>query len=114
MKRYRVVITLEAEYDMLEIYKYVKKNDSIGRATSLLEKLEETCLSLDKIPLRGHIPPEVEDFGITEFLEIHHKPYRVMYQVGKKTVYIHGVFDGRRDMQKLLQERLLRESWNMY
>ena len=37
------------------------------------------------------------------------KPYRIVYQVGKKTVYIHCVFDGRRDMQKLLQERLLRE-----
>ncbi len=39
------------------------------------------------------------------------KPYRIVYQVGKKTVYIHCVFDGRRDMpaEGGLQERLLRE-----
>ncbi len=52
-------------------------------------------------------------FGTTDFLEIHFKPYRIVYQVGKKTVYMHGVLDGRRDMpaEGGLQERPLRETY---
>ena len=58
---------------------------------------------------RGHVPPELSLLGIDDFLELTYKPYRIIYQVIEKVVFIHCVLDGRRDMQKLLQERLMRE-----
>ncbi len=57
----------DAEEDILEIYKYASRNDSIQRAENLYQKLEETCLSLTEFPNRGHIPPELERIGVFNF-----------------------------------------------
>ncbi len=98
----------EAEDDLFDIYGYILNNDSPAHAEYVLLKLQEACVSLDEMPERGHIPPELERIGITEFKEIHFKPYRIIYEIEKKTVFIHCILDGRRDVQDLLERRLLR------
>ena len=108
MKQYQVLITREAEWDLLDIYNYMARHYSGEKAFSILKRLEEVCLSLTELPLRGHIPPELERIGIFTYREINHKPYRIIYQIVNDEVYIHCVLDGRRDMQTLLQQRLLR------
>ena len=45
--------------------------------------------------------------GIREFREILFKPYRNIYRVERRTVYIYLIADGRRDMQTLLSRRML-------
>jgi len=98
----------EAEDDLFDICGYILNNDSPAHAEYVLLKLQEACVSLDEMPERGHTPPELERIGITEFKEIHFKPYRVIYEIEKKTVFIHCILDGRRDVQDLLERRLLR------
>ncbi len=98
----------EAEEDLFEIYKYVYLNDSEEKAEELYRKLYEKSIQLEKYPERGHIPPELDLLDITDFLEIHHKSYRIIYRIIDKKVFVHCILDGRRDLQKLLQERLLR------
>ena len=61
-----------------------------------------------EFPIRGHLPPELERIGVLDYKEIHYKPYRIIYQIIESTVYVHCVLDGRRDLQQLLEERLLR------
>ncbi len=107
--KYKVNLTQSAEDDLFEIYKYVYLNDSEDKAEKLHEKLFEKCKALQEYPLRGHVPPELKLIGIDDFLEITLKPYRIIYQVIDKEIFVHCILDGRRDMQKLLQERLLRE-----
>jgi toxin ParE1/3/4 len=108
MKKYDVQLDVDAEEDLFEIYKYVALNDSVERADHLYRDLMSACYSLITLPLRGHIPPELQDIGVSEFREIRFKPYRIFYSIDHSTVTVHSVFDGRRDMQSLLQERLLR------
>ncbi len=108
--KYQVHIVTEAEEDLFGIHHFVALNDSPERADKLLAKLEETCLSLSKLPNRGHIPPELQRVAIHDYLEIHYKAYRIIYQITAKSVFIHGILDGRRDLEELLQERLLRHS----
>ena len=105
---YAVNILIDAEHDLVDIYEYVAINDSPDQAIELLGNLKTLCLSLENNPNRGHIPPELAHVSVLAFLEVHYKPYRVIYQVLENFVYIHAVLDGRRDMQTLLQERLLR------
>ncbi len=105
--KYQVFLTNEAEEDIMDIYNYVSTHDLPGRADKLF-KLKDTCLSLNKFPERGHNPPELERINVFDFLEIHYKPYRIIYQIRDHEVYIHCVIDGRRDLQELLQRRLLR------
>lgn len=105
---YQVHIISDAQEDIYEIYQYVANHDSPAQAEKLLNKLEETCLSLSKFPNRGHIPQELKRVAVSDYLEIHYKPYRIIYQIRSKRVYVHCVLDGRRDLEELLRERLLR------
>lgn len=108
MKRYRVRVIEDAEHDLIDLYTYVAANDSVEKAEYVLEQLQSLCLSLDKLATRGHIPPELGRIGVTTYRQVHFKPYRVIYQISGQDVYIHCVLDGRRDMQSLLERRLLR------
>lgn len=107
--KYKVNLTFSAEEDLFEIYQYEFFNDSVENAEKLYSTLREKCIALQVYPNRGHIPSELSFLGIDDFLEITYKPYRIIYQIIKKVVFIHCILDGRRDMQKILQERLMRE-----
>jgi toxin ParE1/3/4 len=108
VKRYRVRLTEDAERDLIDIYHYVAHHDSEEKAAYLLDQLETLCSRLAELPRRGHVPPELDRIGVTAFREVHFKPYRVVYEVIGQDVFIYGIFDGRRDMQSLLQRRLIR------
>jgi len=45
--------------------------------------------------------------AVHEYREIFFKPYRIIYRVVDKNLYVMLIADGRRDMQTLLQRRLL-------
>jgi toxin ParE1/3/4 len=106
--KYRVIIDPQAKEDMREIFFYVLINDSLDVANKLLDKLEETCNKLEKYSERGHIPEELRNSGIKRYLEIHYKPYRIIYEIKKNIIYIHSVLDGRRNIQEILSNRILR------
>ena len=42
-----------------------------------------------------------------EYREIFFKPYRIIYRIQAKRVYVYLIVDGRRDMRTLLSRRLL-------
>lgn len=106
--KYKVIIDPQAAKDLREIFTYVLLNDNIDSSFKLLNTLEETCYKLEKFPHRGHIPLELKQTGIKRYLEIHYKPYRIIYEIDNNLVYIHAVLDGRRNIEELLSERLLR------
>jgi toxin ParE1/3/4 len=106
--KYVLRLTEEAENDLLDIHAYVAANDSPNKADELLDKLEEKCLSLENLPTRGHVPPELVPTGARQYLEVHLKPYRILYEVVGRHVCILAVWDGRRDVAALLERRLLR------
>ena len=106
--KHAIHLIKDAESDLIDIYRYVAQNDSVENADRLLDNLEQTIMELETMPLRGHFPPELERIGVLEFREVFFKPYRIIYQVIKSNVYVHCVLDGRRDLQDLLQQRVLR------
>ena len=108
MKKHEVRFDIDAEDDFFEIYRYVAMTDSIGQVDELFESLKRSCYSLRTSPLRGNIPPELQDVGVSQFREIRFKPYRIIYSIEQAIVTVHCILDGRRDMQTLLQERFMR------
>lgn len=106
--KFKVQIDPQAKQDLKEIFIYVAVNDSFDSADKLLAALEKTCYKLEEFPERGHIPPELRPTGIKRYIEIHYKPYRIIYEISNNIIYIHTVLDGRRNMQEILSDRLLR------
>jgi len=106
--KFEIVIIAAAKSDLREIFHYVELNDSFERADMLVDGVERAIAALAEMPQRGHYPPELDRIGNREFREIHFKPYRIIYSIRENEVIIHCVLDGRRDMQTLLQQRLLR------
>ena len=105
---YQVLLLPEAEEDIFEIYKHILINDTPSKADYVFNKIEEACQSLIDLPDRGHIPPELKRVGIISYKEIHFKPYRIIYETEGRKIYIHAVLDERRELQELLENRLLR------
>jgi toxin ParE1/3/4 len=105
---YRVVITEEAQHDIADIYRYIAATGSVERAEAVLRGLHVTCRGLSRLPGRGNLSKELRDLGTTEFRETHDGPFRVIYRLFDRRVSVYCVFDGRRDVQSLLQRRLLR------
>lgn len=107
-RRHSVLLTEGAKADLQDIYRYIASQESVARADAILRNLEDAGASLAQLPERGNIPKELRALGISEFRETHVAPYRIIYRILAQRVFIHCVLDGRRDMQSLLQRRLLR------
>ena len=102
-----VQLTDDATRDLEEICDYIDRHDEPDRADYVLEQIEKAFSSLAEYPERGNYPMELLDIGIREYREIFSKPYRIIYRVIENNVYVVLIADGRRDMQTLLQRRLL-------
>lgn len=105
--RYEVLLTEGAERDLEEIYDYIAEFDSPEKAHYVLNRLLEVAESLATFPGRGAHPRELRALGIREYRQTFFQPYRVIYRVMGKQVFIYLIADGRRDMQSLLSRRLL-------
>ncbi len=106
--KYDVYLTAAAEDDIFDICLYVHFNDSPDNANLLFNRLKETCTTIMRLSERGHVPPELERINIRDYKEIHYKPYRIIYTIAEAKVFIHCIFDGRRDLQDILEKRILR------
>jgi toxin ParE1/3/4 len=104
---FTVLLTHAAARDLDELYAYIARHDAPRKADYVLEQIEKTLSELSAFPERGAYPKELLELGIREYRELFFKPYRLIYRVLDKNVYVLLIADGRRDMQSLLQRRLL-------
>lgn len=106
-QRYQVLLTESAEQDLEDIVDYIALHDSALHAERVLDHLLKASDSLADVPERGSQPRELLRLGIREYRQTSFKPYRMIYRIIGKTVYIYLIADGRRNMQALLERRLL-------
>jgi len=105
--KYKVLLTRDAESDLASVFDYIAEHGSVENALYVLDQLEQAVSSLSGLPERGNYRKELAALGIRDYREVFFKPYRIIYRVGGKLVYLFLFSDGRRDMQTLLQRRLL-------
>lgn len=104
---FQVFLTEDAAHDLETLFDYIAQHDAPEKAAYVLDEVEKVLVSLAQHPERGAYPKELLSVGLREYREVFFKPYRVIYRVMAKNVYVMVVADGRRDMQSLLQRRLL-------
>lgn len=107
MSDFRVVLTESAEQDLEELVDYLLQDGSSAAAARLLQQVRGKIASLESFPERGAHPKELAELGILVFRQLNFGPYRMIYRVQGKTVYLTLIADGGRDMIALLQRRLL-------
>ena len=103
---YEIEFTYWAESDLDEIAMYIAENDDISKAVRVYLKLKEKILNLNESPKRGRIVPELKRIKVMDYREIIVNPYRIIYRVEDKTVTIFAVFDGRRQIDDIIYQRV--------
>jgi toxin ParE1/3/4 len=101
--RHDVLLTAGADQDIESIHDHIAGFDSSANADHVLDRLMKVVL----FPKRGSHPKELLALGIREYRQIFFRPYRLIYRIVERRVYIHLIADERRDMQSLLARRLL-------
>ncbi|NUN13943.1 MAG: type II toxin-antitoxin system RelE/ParE family toxin [Myxococcales bacterium] len=104
---FQVFLTDDASRDLEELYDYIDSHDAPGKTNYVLDQIEKALSSLSENPERGAYPKELLAIGLREYREIFFKPYRIVYRIMAENAYVMMIADGRRDMQTLLQRRLL-------
>ena len=96
-----------AEEDLRNIVLYIAEDSPIN-ARAVFEKIKEKALSLILFPERGRTVPELQDQGITLYRELIPAPWKIIYRIEGKKVYILSVLDSRQNVEDILLKRLTR------
>ena len=104
---FEVRLTADAVRDLEEIDDWISRHDSPARAAHVAASIEAAIAALGRFPERGRRPAELLALGIRDYRETFFKPYRIIYYVEGKRVYVTLIADGRRDMKALLERRML-------
>jgi toxin ParE1/3/4 len=96
-----------ASLDLVEIIEFVSR-DRPSAARKLGREILTAAKGLSGQPRRGKPVPEFHGHGVLEYRQIYVGPYRLIYSVSNETVDILAVIDGRRSVQNLLFDRLMR------
>jgi len=104
---FEVLLTKDAAGDLEELYDYIAEHDAPLKADYVLNRIQKVIDTLATFPERGSYPKELLALGIREYRQTFFKPYRVIYRVIDRRVYVYLIADGRRELQALLERRLL-------
>ena len=91
-KAYNVFITQNAQADLRHIYSYIAE-DSVSNAKIFVSELEEKINTLATLPERATHIPENVFFG-TDYRQLIHRKYRVIYRIDRKNVFVLRVIHG--------------------
>jgi toxin ParE1/3/4 len=104
-KVYDVEWSETAERDLIAIIEYIA-DESPLRAYEVFKEPKRKALSLRTFPGRGRIVRELQEQGIAQYHELVVSPWRIIYRISEKVVYVLSVLDSRRSIEDILLRRL--------
>ncbi len=105
-KRFDVLWSRTSEKDLIDIIEYIAAG-SPSTAKGILKKIKQKASSLYTYPDRGRIVLELRDQGILQYRELIVPPWRIIYRVSDKTVYVLSVLDSRQNVEDILLRRII-------
>ncbi|MBU0501033.1 MAG: type II toxin-antitoxin system RelE/ParE family toxin [Gammaproteobacteria bacterium] len=106
-KTFRVKWTGIARSDLGGIIRFIAMEDP-NQAKRILHRLRDKANTLASFPERGRSVPEIRSVGVHTHREVISNPWRIIYRIEGAKVIVLAVLDGRRDLEDLLLERLVR------
>ena len=104
-KKYEVIWSNIAEKDLIDIVEYISA-DSPSTALKSFKNIKQKASKLYFFPERGRVVPELRDQGIVQYRELIISPWRVIYRISEKSVYVLSVLDARQNIEDILFRRL--------
>ena len=107
-QKYEVFWASVANADLLAIIQYIRTDNPLAAADNL-SKIKDRVSDLAHFPQKGRIVPELKQQGILQYRELVIPPWRVIYRLAGKIVYVLAVIDSRRNVEDILLDRLTRQ-----
>ena len=105
-QNYKVTWANVAESDLKDIIEYISI-DSPQNALRILKNIKQKTSELYTLPERNRIVPELQDQGILQYREMIIPPWRLIYRIAERKVYVLSLIDSRRNVEDLLLKRLI-------
>ncbi len=102
---YDVLWAEAAKNDLREIIRYISAENP-KNASKILRRIKKSAADLNMSPERGRVVPELMDQGVLLYRELIVAPWRLMYRISDRKVYILAVLDGRQNIEDILLKRL--------
>jgi len=104
--KYKVIWANVAEADLKDIIEYISI-DNPQNALKILKKIKQRASELYALPERGRIIPELQDQGILQYREIVIPPWRLIYRIAERKVFVLSLIDSRRNVEDILFKRFV-------
>jgi plasmid stabilization system protein ParE len=102
MKR-RYVFAPEAALDLVQIWRYIKKESSERIADRVEAAIRDQIASLAKSPGIGHWRKDLTDEAV-KFFPVY--SYLIVYRPDTKPLHVVAILQGRRNVEQVLKDRL--------
>jgi antitoxin ParD1/3/4/toxin ParE1/3/4 len=102
MKR-RYVLAPEAAFDLVQIWRYLKKEAGIEVADRVESAIRDKIIFLAKFPGGGHSRKDLTDEPV-KFFTVY--SYLIVYRPGVKPLQVIAILHGQRDVGQLIENRL--------
>ena len=105
-QNHKVIWANVAESDLKDIIEYISI-DSPQNALRILKNIKQKTSELYTLPERNRIVPELQDQGILQYREMIIPPWRLIYRIAERKVYVLSLIDSRRNVEDILLKRLI-------
>lgn len=105
-ERYEIIWANIAENDLANIIEYITK-ESPSNALKILNQIRKKASSLYHTPERGRIVPELREHSILQYRELIIPPWRIIYRIIERNVYVLAILDSRQNIEDILLKRLI-------
>jgi toxin ParE1/3/4 len=102
----KVVFVQSARADLHELRRYIVSKFGGQTWIETRRAIEGAVAQIEAFPLKGHVPSELRDLGLTDCYQIICGMNRIVYQIDGKVAYLHLIVDTRRDLKAVLAQRL--------
>ena len=104
--KYKIIWTSIAKNDLKNIIEYISVN-SPQNAIKILKKIKKKASNLYTLSERGRIVPELQGQGISQYRELVIPPWRLIYRIDERKIYVLSVIDSRQNVEDILLNRLI-------
>jgi antitoxin ParD1/3/4/toxin ParE1/3/4 len=101
--RRRYVLAPEAALDLVQIWRYIKKESSAKIADRVEAAIRDQIVSLAKSSGMGHWRKDLTDEAV-KFFPVY--SYLIVYRPDTKPLHVVAILQGRRDVHQVLKDRL--------